>query len=141
MKSSSFLVGVLFVGMSTLAHADTRLATIPNDCSSGALLVSQGGGNFSCVSPSRALQLSGCHDGDFVTMSSSGELACQGISSTTWSVKALLPNCSSGQVLQSEGFGSWRCVSPSSLNTLPSCSSGETIVMDGGSWRCTTLKK
>lgn len=138
MKTLSAIIAIVLVGSSTLANADTPLASIPNDCSSGSLLVSQGSGSFACVSPNRALQLSGCRDGDFVT-TSNGELVCQGISSTTWSVKALLPNCSSGQILQSEGFGNWRCVSPPAI--LPSCSSGETIVMDGGSWRCTALKK
>jgi hypothetical protein len=45
-------------------------------------------------------------------------------------------------VLQSEGFGNWRCVSPSALNALPSCSSGDTLVSEGsGSWRCTPLKR
>ena len=128
----------LVMGTATLASADSsHAATIPNDCSSGQLLVSQGNNTFACVSPSRALALYGCNEGDFITMKS-GELRCQGITSSTWNVKALLPSCSSGEFLQSEGFGSWRCVS--APTSLPSCSSGETIVMDGG-WRCTALKK
>lgn len=49
-------------------------ATIP-DCFSGELLVSKGQGQFECVSPSRALALSNCQSGDFITLTGS-ELKC-----------------------------------------------------------------
>ena len=114
-------------------------ATIP-DCYSGELLVSKGQGQFECVSPSRALALSNCQSGDFVT-STGSELKCDRPQNMSWNIKALLPSCSSGQVLVSEGFGSWRCVTPSTLPVLPSCSSGEILVSDGGSsWKCASRK-
>jgi len=111
--------------------------TIPS-CPLDSLLVSQGNSTFACVAPDHALKLSGCRDGDFLT-TSGGQLRCKGISGSS-STKALLPDCSSGQVLQSEGSGSWRCVSPTA--SLPSCSSGDTLVSEGSSgWKCTAAKK
>ncbi|MFT3708525.1 MAG: hypothetical protein QM817_12805 [Archangium sp.] len=59
-----------------------------------------------------------------------------------------LPECSSGELLVSNGSG-YRCATMSSLlekqrasgwgaqNVLPTCSSGEFLVSEGfGSWRC-----
>jgi hypothetical protein len=103
------------------------------------LVVAQGEDRFACVEPRAALALSGCHDGDFVTMDAFGRLRCQSIS-TSSTTKALLPNCSSGQFLQSDGGGSWKCVPASS--TMPSCSSGQILVSEGSSgWRCTDQKR
>ena len=52
-----------------------------------------------------------------------------------WGVEFVLPECSSGQLLESEGFGRWKCADRSS--PLPSCSSGETLRSEGSSgWKC-----
>jgi hypothetical protein len=121
------------------AGAQPRAAAVPANCDRGQLLVADSQGRFVCTSPRSALQLSGCQTGDFVVTDSSGDLRCERPSSTTWNVRALLPSCSSNELLVSEGFGAWRCASARSLGILPSCSSGEILVSEGsGSWRCTS---
>lgn len=111
-----------------------RPATLPTDCSSGDLVVYESG-QFVCRSPRRALALSSCNSGDFVVWNGS-ELHCEHASSTSWGARNLLPDCSSGNHLVSEGFGRWRCVD----NILPSCSSGEIMASEGsGRWRCAPM--
>lgn len=123
-------------GASTLreALAQPRVSpSLPSGCSSGQLVVAEGEGRFACRPASRALQLAGCESGDFVVAGASGELRCERPSRTSWGARALLPECSSGASLVSEGFGRWRCVD----EVLPRCSSGESLVSEGsGRWRC-----
>lgn len=82
-------------------------------CSAGALLVSTGEG-YECKRLEELLK------------------AKRG---SGWGIELVLPECSSSQLLESEGFGRWKCVDRSSL--MPSCSSGETLRSEGSSgWKC-----
>jgi len=113
-----------------------RPPSLPAGCSSGQLVVAEGDGQFVCRPASRALQLAGCDAGDFVVSGGSGELRCERPSRTSWGARALLPECSSGASLVSEGFGRWRCAD----DVLPRCSSGEILVSEGGGrWRCASM--
>ena len=108
------LVGVvalsLQAGASSPVAAQDRTRELPDDCWSGEIVVATGGGSeFECVPVKEALKLSGCDSGDFVTVNSSGNLACEGPDQFGSSVRALLPDCSSGSTLVSEGFGRWSC--------------------------------
>ncbi|MFO0626941.1 MAG: hypothetical protein U0325_15120 [Polyangiales bacterium] len=106
---------------------------LPARCDAGELLVAGSFGRFECRSPSRALALAGCDAGDFVVAGHSGELRCERPANASRGVRGLLPECSAGEVLVSEGFGRWRCVD----SPLPRCASGETLVSEGsGRWRC-----
>ncbi len=112
MKPAWLLVPALVLGclvLTTAAPADPP-PPLPTNCSSGDLLVASSGGRFECRNPDEALRLSGCSTGDFVT-TDYGRLKCVSPSTTPWGAKALLPDCSSGSRLQSEGFGRWKCVS------------------------------
>jgi len=81
-------------------------------CPDGELLVSNGEG-YQCASFESLLEK---HRG------------------SGWGAKNVLPTCSSGEFLQSEGFGSWRCVEG---GLVPRCSSGERLRSEGSSgWRC-----
>ncbi len=88
-------------------------ATPMPQCDSGELLVSNGSG-FHCATLKSLLE--------------------KQRASASWGAENVLPSCSSGDFLQSEGFGRWRCHSPEKL--LPSCSSGDTLRAEGSSWRC-----
>ncbi len=142
MHRRSWWVGI-FVALCALAlgaptvrdaFAQPRASSsLPAGCSAGQVVVAEGDGRFACRPPSRALQLAGCDAGDFVVSGSSGELRCERPSRTSWGARALLPECSSGASLVSEGFGRWRCVD----EVMPRCSSGESLVSEGGGrWRC-----
>jgi hypothetical protein len=127
-------LGLLFAA--GRGEAQSRAPSLPSDCSSGEFVVSRGGGEFRCVPGSEALRLSGCDAGDFVGMGSSGRMECISPSSTSWDVRGLLPDCSSGQMLVSEGFGRWRCTEAARA-AMPDCSSNEMAVSEGsGRWRC-----
>ena len=143
MQTRMFVLGagVLGAGLTLVFAAVTRDAiaqprrppSLPAGCSAGQIVVSEGDGQFVCRSPGRALQLAGCSSGDFVVSGHNNELRCERPSSTSWGVRNLLPDCSSGAMLVSEGFGRWRCVE----SILPRCSSGEILVSEGsGQWRC-----
>lgn len=126
--------GVGLVATVPSAQAQPARA-LPTDCSPGMLVVAQRDGRFGCVEPSKALALTSCREGDFITVNAFGDLRCQGIALSGGSTKALLPSCSSGQVLRSDGGGSWRCVS--AATSVPGCSSGQFLQSEGGgSWRC-----
>jgi hypothetical protein len=118
--------------------ADEDERQLPPDCSSGELVVYEGFGEFECVSPFAALGLGGCDSGDFVTVEY-GSLKCVGREEYASASHALLPSCSSGETLVSEGSGQWDCASRDSAAraVLPSCSSGQILVSEsGGGWRC-----
>lgn len=110
-----------------------RAPQFPARCDAGELLVAASFGRFECRPPSRALALAGCDAGDFVVAGRGGELRCERPGNASHGLRGLLPDCTSGEVLVSEGFGRWRCVD----SALPRCSSGETLVSEGsGRWRC-----
>ncbi len=96
------------------------------------------------VAPS--MQLPKCEQGALLVSTGDG-YACKRLaevfkaarSTSSWGAEFVLPECSSGQLLESEGFGRWKCVDRASL--FPSCSSGETLRSEGSSgWRCTQLQ-
>ena len=99
-------LGVL---LGTTASAQDRRPSLPDDCWSGEIVVSSGHGEFECRSLLETLRLSGCRDGDFVTTDGSGALECERPSTWSSGARGLLPECSSGQTLVSEGFGRWAC--------------------------------
>jgi hypothetical protein len=88
-----------------------------------------------------APQLPECASGDLIVSTGSG-YRCATLGAllekqrgSGWGAENVLPTCSSGEFLQSEGFGKWRCLDPERL--LPRCSSGEWLRSDGSSgWRC-----
>lgn len=91
--------------------AQDREPQLPNDCWSGELVVAESGGEFDCMPLRDALHMSGCDDGDFLTYDSSGGLECISPSQFSSGARALLPQCSSGEILVSEGYSGWRCSS------------------------------
>jgi hypothetical protein len=101
---------VLVAGRETAVSADDR-PSLPTDCSSGEVVAARSGGGFECVELRELLRLSSCNDGDFVTWDSSGHLECSRPTSFSSGAQALLPQCSSGQILVSEGYSGWRCAS------------------------------
>lgn len=110
----------------------------PSECAEGQIVVAVGRGQLGCRSVRQALALSGCQRGDFVVAGSSGELRCEAPSTSSSGARGLLPQCSSDQIVVSEGGSGWRCVSRLPDRLLPSCSSGEYLAADGSSWRCRT---
>ncbi len=83
------------------------------ECRAGQLLVSTGSG-YQCASLASLLE----------KQRASG-----------WGAENVLPTCSSGNFLQSEGSGRWRCVDAERI--IPRCSSGDSLKSDGSSgWRC-----
>lgn len=82
------------------------------ECRSGELLVSTGS-SYRCASLTSLLE----------KQRSSG-----------WGAENVLPTCSSGNFLQSEGSGRWRCVE---AERMPRCSSGDSLRSEGSSgWSC-----
>ena len=125
-------------GPQSPVSADEDELRLPDDCSGGEIVVYEGFHRFQCLTPFEALKLSGCDTGDFITVEY-GSLKCIGREEYASASHALLPSCSSGQTLVSEGFGEWDCASRDEAvrSVLPSCSSGQTLVSEGYSgWRC-----
>ena len=91
---------------SVSANEDER--QLPDDCSSGEIVVRGSFGEFECVSVSEALHLPNCDSGDFLTVEY-GTLKCIGREESSSASHALLPSCPSGATLVSEGFGEWEC--------------------------------
>lgn len=89
------------------------------------------------------VQLPKCSSGELIVATDQGyrcasfkSLLEEQRSSASWGAENVLPTCSSGQFLQSEGFGKWRCLEADKV--IPSCSSGETLRSEGYSsgWKC-----
>ncbi|MBN1772999.1 MAG: hypothetical protein JXB32_17145 [Deltaproteobacteria bacterium] len=99
---------VLATGRETAVSADDT-PQLPTGCWSGEVVVARSGGGFECQDLREYLHLSGCNDGDFVTWSSNGHLSCTRPNWTSSGSRGLLPECSSGEIVVSEGFGRWRC--------------------------------
>lgn len=117
MTKREWMMAVVCVGACAIAsgvhRAEAQTApALPTSCSRGELVLYDGGGRFTCASVADALRLSGCSSGDFVTAASGGGLHCVRPSNVSWDVRGLLPDCSSGSTLVSEGFGRWRCEAP-----------------------------
>jgi hypothetical protein len=93
-------------------RADTPVMPVPGGCDRGDVVIATGSSTFECVAPKDLLGLRGCDDGEFVGIDSSGAFQCVGASTTPWGIRGLLPDCSSGATLVSEGFGRWKCVDP-----------------------------
>lgn len=102
-------LAIISFSRNTLADSPSEL---PTSCSSGDVVAYDGGGRFKCVAVRELLHLDGCSSGEFVVAGSGGRLECRAPSSTPWGIKGLLPDCSSGSTLVSEGFGAWKCVAP-----------------------------
>ncbi|MBL8910475.1 MAG: hypothetical protein JNM17_07200 [Archangium sp.] len=84
-----------------------------------------------------------CSDGQLIVSNGSSQgYRCASLNSllekqraSGWGAENVLPTCSSGEFLQSEGFGRWRCLDPEKL--MPRCSSGDTLRSNGSSgWSC-----
>ena len=107
------LVGVgadRFMDEPSTALAQARGVSIEGSCDRGDLLVFDGSDRARCVDPDE-LEFNTCDSGEVMGTDSSGHLRCVGPSTSSWGIRGLLPNCSSGDTLVSEGFGSWRCQS------------------------------
>lgn len=86
-------------------------------------------------------QLPQCRSGELIVATDQGyrcaslESLMKDMRGSSWGTEFVMPTCSSGQLLQSEGFGKWRCLDENKL--LPRCSSGETLRSEGSSgWTC-----
>jgi hypothetical protein len=99
---------VLVAGRETAVSADDA-PQLPTGCWSGEVVVARSGGGFECQDLREYLGLSGCNDGDFVTWDSSGHLECTRSNAFSTGSRNLLPQCSSGQILVSEGYSGWAC--------------------------------
>ncbi len=121
-----------FVTIGTVG-AQPRVPPLPG-CDSDGIVVSRNG-KLVCERTQPALGLAFCNDGDHVVTDAFGRLRCERPGATSSGpARGLLPSCSTGEVLVSEGGGAWRCRPP----PLPNCSSGEILVSEGsGSWKCT----
>lgn len=106
------LLGQVLPQSAPHALGQDRPLTLSSSCSDGDIVVADGGSRLRCVDPDD-LRLRSCDDDELLGTDSSGRLRCVGPSSTPWGVRGLLPDCSSGDTLVSEGFGRWRCQSPS----------------------------
>jgi hypothetical protein len=95
------------------AGAQGRVWAVRGSCNRGDVVIA-GDGELVCVSPDdlRFRGLS-CSEGQFLSLDTWGELRCVGPSTSSSGARGLLPECSSGETLVSEGFGRWRCQSPS----------------------------
>ena len=103
-----------------------------------ALIVSLFGYVLLAVAPANSLPR--CEAGELIVSTGDG-YACKQVQEVLERARGrssnfqfVLPDCSSGQTLESEGFGRWKCVDRGMV--LPSCSSGEVLRSEGSSgWR------
>jgi hypothetical protein len=110
---AGIVIGVAGVRALPEARAQERFIPAPSSCSSGQVLVYDGGDRVRCVEPRELRVVDSCGSGQFVVArDSSGHLGCVSPSSTDWGIEGLLPRCREGATLVSEGFGRWRCQSP-----------------------------
>lgn len=93
------------------ALAQQRGLSLSSSCSTGDLVVFDGSDRLRCIDP-EDVELRRCDSNEVLGTDSSGHVRCVGPSSTPWGAEGLLPSCSSGDTLVSEGFGRWRCQSP-----------------------------
>lgn len=109
------LIGGAWLSSST-PHVDAqgRGLTIRGSCARGDVVVGGDSGELVCVAPG-TLRFNSlpCDDGEFLRTDTWGALQCVGPSGFSSGARGLLPECSSGDTLVSEGFGRWRCQSPS----------------------------
>jgi hypothetical protein len=104
------LGALLFAGgaFTGAATAEPRTVKLDGSCSRGDLLVFDGSDRARCVEL-QELAFPRCEAGSFLT-TPGGKLACVGPSTTPWGAKGLLPVCGNGDLIESEGFGAWRCL-------------------------------
>lgn len=125
----------VLVALVSRVEAQGKTAALPK-CEAHKLLVSAADGQFMCASLEDVLSATGC--AGVLRYTRSDGLKCLKGSSSSWGAELLLPECSSGALLVSEGFGRWKCVEKREL--FPECSSGESMVSEGGGrWKCTEL--
>jgi hypothetical protein len=130
------VVAIVAVSVAVVSRveAQTKGQSLPK-CEPGRLLVTGANGQLECSTLSGVLRSMDCTG--VLVMSSDG-LTCKKPSTTSWNAELFLPDCSSGLVLLSDGFGRWKCVEKREL--LPDCSSGEVLLSEGsGRFRCTEL--
>jgi hypothetical protein len=131
------LVAVIAISVAVVSRVEAQAkgSAIPK-CEPRKLLVAGANGQLECASLADVLKAQDCTG--VLTFSSSDGLKCLRPSTTSWNAELLLPDCSSGLALLSDGFGRWKCVEKKEL--LPQCSSGEALVSEGSSgFRCTEL--
>lgn len=90
------------------AAAQSRGLTFSGSCDRGDVVVFDDGSHLRCADADE-LELLACDSDELLGTDSSGRLRCVGPSTSSWGARGLLPSCSSGDTLVSEGFGSWRC--------------------------------
>lgn len=124
LRTAAIAVASLALGLVLASRSPTEAQSdgpsLPANCSSGEIVVSDGFDRFRCVDLDE-LELDGCSSGDLVTVGFGGALECGRPSS-----------CSSGGLLALDAFGDARCVS-----ALPDCPRGAALVSEGGGrWTC-----
>jgi hypothetical protein len=97
---------------STASAQSREGLTLDGTCNRGDVLVYSGTNRTQCI-PAGRLELLQCREQDVVGTDTWGPLRCTSPSTTSSGARGLLPECSSGETLVSEGFGRWRCQSPS----------------------------
>jgi hypothetical protein len=131
------LVAIIAVPIAVVSRveAQTKGGGVPK-CEPKKLLVAGANGQLECASLNEVLKAQDCTG--VLTFSNGDGLKCLKPSTTSWSAELLLPDCSAGLVLLSDGFGRWKCVEKKEL--LPQCSTGEVLVSEGSSgFRCSEL--
>lgn len=103
---SVFDVRLPDAGFASRADAQARTIELSGSCSRGEVLVAGSSGRFHCEELQSLLPR--CDDGELLS-NRDGRLRCVGGDQSEWGVEGLLPHCSSGAILVSEGFGRWRC--------------------------------
>lgn len=122
----------LALGALPTVEAQSRPPALPK-CEPRRMLVTSSSGQWECATLEELLSARGCSG--VLQYTSSDGLKCLRPESSSSVAELLLPTCSSGLLLASEGFGRWRCIERREL--MPDCSSNETLVSEGsGRWRC-----
>lgn len=123
------MLGLALVAiLGSAAAGQGSVPTLPESCRDGEVVVSGGAGRFECVELGDLLRTRSCSSGDLVTVGAFGALECISPSRVDLGARErLLPDCSSGEALVSEGFGRWGCA----RGLLPDCSSGAVLVSEG----------
>ena len=93
------------------ATAQERALSYVGSCSRGEVMVFEDASHLRCVDAA-ALRPIQCADHEFLGTDGWGRLRCVGPSRTSWGARGLLPVCSSGEIVVSEGFGRWGCSAP-----------------------------
>ncbi|HSN92375.1 MAG TPA: hypothetical protein VLS93_14180 [Anaeromyxobacteraceae bacterium] len=105
-------VALLGTGLGAAVAAQSPAPVLPSGCKDGEVVVSRGQGGFACADLRELLGLRRCSKDDFLAVDAFGRIECVTPSDVGRGSRALLPRCSRGETLVSEGLGGWSCARP-----------------------------